>query len=80
MVGKYTVALLMLRAGIVPKWFRKFRVSADSRNTRPALNIPERRFSVPEPNRCRVTDMTFIPTREGWLYLMVIHDWNTPEI
>ncbi len=73
-VGKNTVALLMQRAGIVPKMVRKFRVTTDSRNTRPAPNILDRSFSVPEPNRCWVTDMTFIPTREGWLYLTVIID------
>jgi transposase InsO family protein len=73
-VGKNTVAMLMQRAGIVPKMVRKFRVTTDSRKTRPAPNILERNFSAPEPNRCWVTDMTFIPTREGWLYLTVIID------
>ena len=73
-VGKNTVAMLMQRAGIVPKMVRMFRVTTDSRNTRPAPNILERSFTVPEPNRCWVSDMTFIPTREGWLYLTVILD------
>ena len=73
-VGKNTVAMLMRRSEIVPKTVRKFRVTTDSRNTRPAPNILHRRFSVPAPNRCWVSDMTFIPTREGWLYLTVILD------
>ena len=73
-VGKNTVAMLMRRGGIVPKTVRKFRVTTDSRKTRPAPNILQREFSVPAPNRCWVSDMTFIPTREGWLYLTVILD------
>ena len=73
-VGKNTVAMLMRRGGIVPKTVRKFRVTTDSRNTSPAPNILQRRFSVPVPNRYWVSDMTFIPTREGWLYLTVILD------
>lgn len=73
-VGKNTVAMLMRRGGIVPKTVRKFRVTTDSRNTSPAPNILQRGFSVPVPNRCWVSDMTFIPTREGWLYLTVILD------
>jgi putative transposase len=73
-IGKNTVAMLMRRGGIVPKTVRKFRVTTDSRKTHPAPNILQRGFSVPAPNRCWVSDMTFIPTREGWLYLTVILD------
>jgi len=73
-VGKNTVAMLMQRASIVPKTVRKFRVTTDSRNTRPSPNILQREFTISVPNRCWVSDMTFIPTREGWLYLAVILD------
>ena len=64
-VGKNTVALLMQRAGIVPKTVRKFRVTTDSRNTVPAPNLLDREFTVKQPNQKWVSDITFIPTRQG---------------
>lgn len=73
-VGENTVALLMQRAGIVPKTVRRFRVTTDSRKTVPAPNLLAQRFSVGRPNQRWVSDITFIPTREGWLYLAVIID------
>jgi putative transposase len=73
-VGENTVALLMQRAGIVPKTVRKFRVTTDSRKTVPAPNHLDRQFTAARPNQRWVSDITFIPTREGWLYLAVIID------
>jgi len=70
-----TVAKLMRRAGIVPKTVRRFRVTTDSRHTWwTAPNLLGRVFSAKQPNACWLTDITFIPTREGWLYLAVILD------
>lgn len=73
-VGENTVALLMQRAGIVPKTVRKFRVTTDSRKTVPAPNLLEQQFTAQRVNHRWVSDITFIPTREGWLYLAVIID------
>lgn len=73
-VGENTVALLMQRDRIVPKTVRKFRVTTDSRKTVPAPNLLEQRFTTTRPNERWVSDITFIPTREGWLYLAVIID------
>ncbi len=73
-VGENTVALLMRRAGIVPKTIRKFRVTTDSRKTVPAPNRLQRQFTANRLNERWVSDITFIPTREGWLYLAVIID------
>ena len=73
-IGDNTVALLMQRAGVVPKTVRKFRVTTDSRKTVPAPNLLEQQFAAAKPNERWVSDITFIPTREGWLYLAVIID------
>jgi putative transposase len=73
-IGENTVELLMQRAGIVPKTVRKFRVTTDSRKTVPAPNRLEQQFPAAQPNQRWVSDITFIPTREGWLYLAVIID------
>jgi transposase InsO family protein len=70
-----TVATLMRRAGIVPKTVRRFRVTTDSRHSWwTAPNLLERQFSASQPNSCWLTDITTVPTREGWLYLAVILD------
>lgn len=73
-VGKNTVALLMQRASIVPKTVRQFRVTTDSRKTVPAPNLLRQQFSATRSNERWVSDITFIPTRSGWLYLAVIID------
>lgn len=73
-VGENTVALLMQRAGIVPKTVKRFRVTTDSRHTVAAPNRIVQQFSATRPNEKWVSDITFIPTRAGWLYLAVIID------
>lgn len=73
-VGENTVALLMRRARIVPKTVRKFRVTTDSRQTVAAPNRLNQEFRAQQPDQRWVSDVTFIPTREGWLYLAVILD------
>ncbi len=73
-VGENTVALLMRRAQIVPKTVRKYRVTTDSRKTVAAPNVLNRDFQAQRPDERWVSDVTFIPTREGWLYLVVIID------
>jgi putative transposase len=73
-VGKNTVALLMRKSGLIPRPVRRFRVTTDSRHTKAAPNVLDRNFSVSTPNRSWVTDITFIPTREGWLYLCAVVD------
>ena len=58
--------------GIVSRHKRKFRATTNSRHTHPAAgNRLQRQFTVAEPNGWWVSDMTYIPTREGWLYLAV---------
>ena len=39
-----------------------------------APNLVERRFSAASPNRLWVGDVTFVPTRQGWLYVAVLLD------
>ena len=70
-----TVAKLMRREQIVPKAIRHFRVTTDSRNTKEVLpNLVKRCFKAERPNTCWLSDITYIPTREGWLYLAVVLD------
>lgn len=70
-----TVAKLMHREHIVPRAIRKFRVTTDSRNTKEVSpNRVRRRFKAKRLNACWLSDVTYIPTREGWLYLAAVMD------
>ena len=69
------VAKLMREAGIAAKTRRKFRQTTDSSHALPvAENVLDRAFDPEEPNASWVADITYIPTREGWLYLAVVED------
>lgn len=73
--GRHRVARLRRQAGIEARRKRRFRVTTQSRHSFPvAPNVLARRFTVDQPNRVWVGDITFIPTRVGWLYLAVLLD------
>lgn len=71
-----TVARLMRDHGIVAKSARKFRVTTtDSNHDLPvADNLLDRQFNPSEANEVWLADLTYIPTREGWLYLAAVED------
>lgn len=70
-----TVARVMREAGIAAKTKRKFRQTTDSNHPLPvAENVLDRTFDPDEPNASWVADVTYIPTREGWLYLAAVVD------
>jgi putative transposase len=70
-----TVARVMREAGLAAKTKRKFRQTTDSNHPHPvADNVLDRAFDAAEPNAAWVADVTYIPTREGWLYLAVVED------
>jgi putative transposase len=76
--GKHRVARLMRAEGLRAKSTPRFRVTTRSdHGERVAANVLDRQFAVPTipaPNRVWAADLTYIPTREGWLYLAVILD------
>ena len=70
-----TVARLMHEAGIAAKTTRKFRHTTDSNHHLPvAENRLDRQFDPTNANEAWVADITYVPTREGWLYLAVVED------
>ena len=74
-IGRKRVARLMKEEGLAGQRKRRFRVTTDSRHSHPvAPNTLARDFSVSGPNKVWVGDITYIWTREGWLYLAVILD------
>ncbi len=76
-----TVARIMSEHGIRAKATRKFRMTTDSKHDRPvAPNVLDRAFEQRAPNQAWVSDITYIPTREGWLYLAAVEDLYTRKI
>jgi putative transposase len=75
-VSRGRVERLMRRHGIQARRPRAFRVrTTDSDHDRPiAPNRLERDFDPPAPDRVWATDLTYIATDEGWLYLAVVID------
>ena len=73
--GVNFVADLMREAGISAKTPRKFVRTTDSNHSLPvAANVLDRQFDPTEPNAVWVADITYIPTREGWVYLAAVAD------
>jgi putative transposase len=73
--GRKRVARLMRARGLAARRRRRSRVTTHSRHSFPvAANILARQFERAAPNQAWVTDITYIPTGEGWLYVAVILD------
>jgi len=79
--GRHRLARLRQVHGIVAKRMRRFRLSYAARHSEPAApNLLDRNFTIDRPNRVWVGDITFIPTREGWLYLAVLIDLYSRKV
>ena len=80
-VGEKRVARLMREAGLKAKTAKRFKVTTNSDHSHPvAPNLLDRQFSptlTGGPNQVWSADITYIPTREGWLYLSAVLDqWS----
>jgi transposase InsO family protein len=74
-VGKKRVERLMRQNGIQARRKRRFRRTTDSNHANPvAPNIVERQFEPEAPNEIWVSDVTYVWTDEGWLYLAIMLD------
>lgn len=79
--GRDRIARLRHEMDIRCKQKRKFRVTTDSNHDFPvADNLLNQTFRPTAPNEVWVSDLTYIPTGEGWLYLAGIKDVFTCEI
>ena len=75
-VSRHRVARLMQTAELRGKSHRKGRVSTtNSKHSEPRnVNLLERDFTASEPDQKWLSDITYLPTSEGWLYLAVVLD------
>jgi len=79
--GRHRVARLMREAGLQGARRRRYRVTTDSHHTLPvAPNHLAQHFTVRRPNQVWLADLTYLPTREGWLYLAAIMDLASRRI
>jgi transposase InsO family protein len=83
-IGRKRVARVMKAGGVEVRIRRRFRVTTNSKHEHPiAPNILKRRFSVRAAkaiDRVWVSDITYIDTQEGWLYLAVIIDLRSRRV
>jgi transposase InsO family protein len=74
-VARKRVARIMRENKLVARGRRRFRTTTDSKHAFPiAPNILDRKFTATAPNQAWVTDITFLWTKQGWLYLAAILD------
>ena len=74
-VSRSTVARIMRAAGLVARPRRRYVHTTDSDHSyRIAKNILDRQFTADRVNEKWVSDISYVPTKEGWAYLTVILD------
>jgi putative transposase len=81
LAGKNRIQRLMQAKGMRAKTKRKFKVTTNSNHQQPIHdNLLNRDFNALAPNERWVSDITYIHTKEGWLYLAVIMDLYSRKI
>jgi len=79
--GRDRIGRLCKEMGLSCKQKRKFKATTNSNHALPvAPNLLGQIFTAVGPNQIWVTDITYIPTAEGWLYLAGIKDLFSCEI
>lgn len=79
--SKNTVAKIMRAEGIRAKTKKRFKATTNSKHDRPvAENVLDRQFEQSEANRAWAADITYVSTREGWLYLAAVEELHTRKI
>lgn len=80
-ISRYRVRRLMREYGLRACWKRKFVHTTDSKHGLPvAENILDRQFEPAKPNQAWTSDITYIRTRTGWLYLAAVLDLYSRKI
>ena len=73
--GRFRTTRLMKELSLIPKAKKKFKATTDSKHNKGfAPNLLGQKFAVAAPDMVWAGDITYVPTREGWLYLAVVID------
>jgi transposase InsO family protein len=79
--GVARIKRLRKKLGLRCKQVRQFKVTTNSSHRLPvADNLLAQTFDARRPNETWVTDITYVPTAEGWLYLAGVKDLYTCEV
>ena len=74
-IGRDRTRRLMKAMNLTVRQKRKYKVTTDSKHQLPvAENVLNRQFSPPAPNQAWGTDITYLWTQQGWIYLAVVID------
>ena len=80
-VGRKRVARLMRQNGIRARQKRRYKTTTQRHASRPAApNLLQQDFSADEVNQKWLADITYVDTREGWLYLAAVLDVHSRKI
>ena len=80
-ISRNRIVKLMALAGLSCKTKRKFKVTTDSKHNKPiSPNLLNREFNVIKADTYWVGDITYIPTKNGWLYLATVIDLYSRQI
>lgn len=80
-IGRHRVRSLMQVHQLRSIWKRKFTHTTDSRHSMVvSSNVLDRQFARALPNQAWVSDITYIRTRSGWLYLAAVLDLHSRKI
>lgn len=80
-ISRRTVTRIMKENGIRSKTVKKYKATTNSKHSLPVQeNVLNREFTASKPNEKWVTDITYIPTNEGWLYLASVMDLYSRKI
>lgn len=79
--GRAKAGTVMNLSDVAAKQKKKFKATTNSKHKLPvAPNLLNRQFDVKEPDRVYVSDITYIWTHEGWLYLAVVLDLFSRQV
>jgi putative transposase len=80
-VSEKTVARIMKELGLVSRTVKKYKATTNSKHNLAVFeNELNQRFQVLAPNKVWVSDITYVPTAEGWLYLASVMDLYSRKI
>jgi len=76
--GKHKISSLMRQLNLKPTVKRRFKLTTDSNHGHPIFtNVLNRKFKPSKINQAWTSDITYIDTHQGWLYLVAGAKWFT---
>lgn len=79
--GRHKVRSAMVRLGLQVRYPKRFQVTTDSNHSEAVSpNLLDRQFDVAAPNRVWTTDITYVWTLEGWLYVAIVVDLFSRQV